>query len=99
MEMKDIIKKVLQDALQGIFPTGSMIQLDNRVALHVGQAYDSTYAYLTYKGKSVHDYTVDGQVYDRYLFDNETLLEGVENHSLGLPEQLLHDLKKYAKRG
>jgi hypothetical protein len=38
-------------------------------------------------------------VYDRYLFDNETLLEGVENHALGLPEQLLHDLKQYAKRG
>jgi hypothetical protein len=82
--MNTIIKQALQDALAGFYTS---LQLDQRVKLEVGQHHDAFYAKLYYNNQSVHDYDIDGQVYDQYLYDNDT-------HIDSLVDVLLQDLKK-----
>jgi hypothetical protein len=90
--MQTAIKHILDDALNGIFLTGDYIQLDPRTVLTVRPQGTLVEAFMTYKGDIVHFYTIDNKPYTTYLFDQES-------DTSSLAEQLLLDLKQYAKRG
>jgi hypothetical protein len=90
--MQTTIKHILDDALNGLFLTGDYIQLDTRTVLTVRPQGELVEAFMTYKGDIVHFYTIDNKAYTTYLFDQES-------DTSSLAEQLLLDLKHYAKRG
>lgn len=83
-----IIAQNLKQSLQDKQPRH--IKLDSRVEVIIDFDIHGIYTHLNYQGKSVHRYNIDGQIYNRYYFDEETFLDN-------LAVELLHDLRKYLK--